>query len=458
MVPGISRVAVIWNPTNPAKPIEFADMQSAAQTLGLDILSLEVRAPEDFDVAFGAITREGADALVPLGDPLTSAQTSRIVAFAASSRLPAIYESQVAAQAGGLFGLRPERAGPLAPRRVLRRSYPAGREARRPPRRAAHHLRLHCQSEDGSGARPHHSPARAPAGHRGAPVSRSPAAASCRAASAAGLGLLAACGLLAQPAQRAARVPRIGYLEVGAESRRGRLGRRVPPGAARAGLRRGPERHRRMAGRQLSGAPTRASDRAGAASRRSDRRPRRRRARAVTAASPTIPVVIALTADPIATGLVASLARPGRPGHWAHGDRPAAYRQAAGAAEGRRARDQPRGDVLEPHRAAAPGRIPRGRGRGTDARLAPAVSRGARLCRLRGSFCCRAGGARRRPAGVRGRAHHQSGRADRRLRRASSACRRPTHSGSMWTRAASWPMGRATSPCTAARRTTWIGS
>jgi putative tryptophan/tyrosine transport system substrate-binding protein len=106
-VPGIARVAVLWNPTNPAKPIEFADMQSAAQALDLEILSLEVRAPEDFDAAFAVITRQGADALVPLGDPLTIAQTSRIVAFAAASRLPAVYESQVAAQAGGLMAYGP---------------------------------------------------------------------------------------------------------------------------------------------------------------------------------------------------------------------------------------------------------------------------------------------------------------------------------------------------------------
>jgi putative ABC transport system substrate-binding protein len=106
-VPAATRIAVIWNPGNTAKPIEYAELQDAAQLLRVSLLSLEVREPHDFDGAFEAISREHSEAILPLGDPLISSHMGWIVAFAAASRLPAIYENQGHTQAGGLMAYGP---------------------------------------------------------------------------------------------------------------------------------------------------------------------------------------------------------------------------------------------------------------------------------------------------------------------------------------------------------------
>jgi putative ABC transport system substrate-binding protein len=106
-LPLATRIAIIWNPSNPAKPIEFAELQDAAQLLRVGLQSLEVREPNDFDGAFEAISREHSEAILTLGDPLTNTHLSRIVAFAAASRLPAMYETQTATLAGGLMSYGP---------------------------------------------------------------------------------------------------------------------------------------------------------------------------------------------------------------------------------------------------------------------------------------------------------------------------------------------------------------
>lgn len=105
VVGGLSRVAVIWNPSNPAKPIELADLVATASGLGIEIQSLEVRSASDFEPAFSAALRDRTQALLPLGDNLVSGQVAPIATFAIANRLPAIYESRAFAEAGGLMSL-----------------------------------------------------------------------------------------------------------------------------------------------------------------------------------------------------------------------------------------------------------------------------------------------------------------------------------------------------------------
>ena len=51
-VPGLSRVAVLWHPLHPNTPELFKETQAASQKLGLPLLSLEVKTPEDFEHGF----------------------------------------------------------------------------------------------------------------------------------------------------------------------------------------------------------------------------------------------------------------------------------------------------------------------------------------------------------------------------------------------------------------------
>ncbi|HEY1887362.1 MAG TPA: ABC transporter substrate-binding protein [Roseiarcus sp.] len=102
-VPGLSRLAVLWNPTVKSKQRDWQEARAAAPKLGIALASYEVGAPADLDGAFTAIKQNRPDALVVFGDPLVVRLRKRITAFASSERLPAIYPQRQFADAGGLM-------------------------------------------------------------------------------------------------------------------------------------------------------------------------------------------------------------------------------------------------------------------------------------------------------------------------------------------------------------------
>src|SRR5215470_6524292 len=67
VLPNVTRVGALWNSANPAQELVWKEMQAAAQALGLQLQSLEVRSSNEFDSAFGAALRERAQALIPSG-------------------------------------------------------------------------------------------------------------------------------------------------------------------------------------------------------------------------------------------------------------------------------------------------------------------------------------------------------------------------------------------------------
>jgi putative ABC transport system substrate-binding protein len=101
--PGVESAAVLWNATNPTKTIEIRELQDTAPSLGLQLRPVEVRGDGDFEAAFGAIAAARVDTLVVLQEPLTAANSARIVAFALERRLPAIYQVRLFTDAGGLM-------------------------------------------------------------------------------------------------------------------------------------------------------------------------------------------------------------------------------------------------------------------------------------------------------------------------------------------------------------------
>src|SRR5262249_31197232 len=92
VLPDVTRVAVVWDPREPVKVLDFGDTQDAAAGLGVHLLSLEVRDADDFPVALEAAVRERAEALLTLGSPLTVQHIGRVLDFAAVHRLPAMYD------------------------------------------------------------------------------------------------------------------------------------------------------------------------------------------------------------------------------------------------------------------------------------------------------------------------------------------------------------------------------
>jgi ABC-type uncharacterized transport system substrate-binding protein len=106
-VPGLTRVAVLSNPVDPAADAAWTAQEAAARALGVQLQRLEVRGPHDFERAFGAAATGGADALTVLASPRLfgtgSIHLPRIAAFTAQTRLPAIAHAREFAEAGGLM-------------------------------------------------------------------------------------------------------------------------------------------------------------------------------------------------------------------------------------------------------------------------------------------------------------------------------------------------------------------
>jgi putative ABC transport system substrate-binding protein len=101
--PTIRRVATIHDLSIAPEAQAWPEMQAAARTLSLTLLSKDVRTAEDFDSAFAAITRERADALIVLPNALNVTHTKRIVDFAAKNRLPTMFGDGNAVRAGGFM-------------------------------------------------------------------------------------------------------------------------------------------------------------------------------------------------------------------------------------------------------------------------------------------------------------------------------------------------------------------
>jgi putative ABC transport system substrate-binding protein len=101
--PRVKRVAVLWNPNLGGGRRLFQETQAAAQALGLDIHSSEIRSAEDIEPAFEAMARVRAQALVTTPEPLTTNNASRVVNLANKARLPAIYPTTLFVEHGGLM-------------------------------------------------------------------------------------------------------------------------------------------------------------------------------------------------------------------------------------------------------------------------------------------------------------------------------------------------------------------
>ena len=103
VIPGISRVAVLSNPTIPSQALELKEAKVAAALLKVQLQLLEARAPGDFAGAFSAMTKERADGVIVITSSMFYDERSRIAKLAAESRVPTIYGVKEFAEAGGLM-------------------------------------------------------------------------------------------------------------------------------------------------------------------------------------------------------------------------------------------------------------------------------------------------------------------------------------------------------------------
>jgi putative ABC transport system substrate-binding protein len=102
-VPGVSRIGILWNPSDLYSPPFVKDTARLAAAKGVALKSLEVQRPEGFDQAFEAALLAQIEALIVVEDFLMVVDRARIVTFAAMSRLPAIYGIREFVDDGGLM-------------------------------------------------------------------------------------------------------------------------------------------------------------------------------------------------------------------------------------------------------------------------------------------------------------------------------------------------------------------
>jgi len=104
-VPKVTRVAVLYDPATADSAHDVKEvLPVAARALGLIYRSWELRAADDFDEVFAAISKWHPDGLyVPRRGPLMRTNENRIVGFALKSRLPSVYSARVSVDAGGLL-------------------------------------------------------------------------------------------------------------------------------------------------------------------------------------------------------------------------------------------------------------------------------------------------------------------------------------------------------------------
>jgi ABC-type uncharacterized transport system substrate-binding protein len=102
VVPSLRRLAIMVNVSNPLAVLEMVEAQAAVATLGLEVITSEIRRAEDIVPAFEAFNGR-ADALYVITDPLMNTFRIRINTLALGSRLPTMYGTREFVEAGGLM-------------------------------------------------------------------------------------------------------------------------------------------------------------------------------------------------------------------------------------------------------------------------------------------------------------------------------------------------------------------
>jgi len=125
-VPGVSRVAVLWNPVDRYAALEVRVMEATARAVGIQLQSLEVRDPGEFERAFEVATQDGAGALSILATPFITQNLRRIVHLTLEHRLPAIFWMKQFAEVGSLMAYGPSQRDLYRRTAISRREKPFG--------------------------------------------------------------------------------------------------------------------------------------------------------------------------------------------------------------------------------------------------------------------------------------------------------------------------------------------
>jgi putative tryptophan/tyrosine transport system substrate-binding protein len=108
LLPRLHRVAMLWNKDDLGMSLRYDASAKAAQAMGVEVQAVGVREPDDFNEAFAVMDREPPDAILMVSDSLTVLNRKRVFDYAATHRLPAIYEYDPLVHEGGLMSYGPD--------------------------------------------------------------------------------------------------------------------------------------------------------------------------------------------------------------------------------------------------------------------------------------------------------------------------------------------------------------
>jgi putative ABC transport system substrate-binding protein len=107
LMPRLTRVAILANPAHPGEQLELRASRAAATLLGLNVQYLPVTSARDFELAFPALLRERAEAIVAFPDALVMSQAKVIAEFSRRHRVPAVSGWSEFADEGNLLTYGP---------------------------------------------------------------------------------------------------------------------------------------------------------------------------------------------------------------------------------------------------------------------------------------------------------------------------------------------------------------
>ena len=113
IAPGVTRVAVTRDPSIAAGPAQFAVIQAAAPSLGVELRPVDVRDEGEIERAIATFAQNPNSGLIVTGSPLARSHRDLIIALAARHRLPAVYFNRFWAAAGGLISYGPDLLDPF---------------------------------------------------------------------------------------------------------------------------------------------------------------------------------------------------------------------------------------------------------------------------------------------------------------------------------------------------------
>ena len=117
-IPKLSRVAFLFDPTNPSNTVEMEQLRGPAAGLGIKIHVAEARNGDEIEGAFSILTKEGAEGLATASGTVNNFNRRRIIEMAAKNRLPTVYHLSQFVDDGGLISY-----GPNLPEMFRRAAY-----------------------------------------------------------------------------------------------------------------------------------------------------------------------------------------------------------------------------------------------------------------------------------------------------------------------------------------------